>query len=791
MIAVGAALTSLASALCAQPAVPLYKNADAPVAKRVKDLLSRMTLEEKVAQLQAQGTLPPLSPGGAPTAMAIVSKGQVNAEIARKSLKNGIGVFFDIAFGPLGAADQAEQQNAIQQWVLTNTRLGIPVLFQSEALHGAVLGGATSFPQAIGLGSTWDPALIRQMFAVVGREARAGGIAQVLAPVFDLSRDPRYGRVEERYSEDPYLTGTMGVAAVQGLQGTGGTIDQDHVIATAKHFIHGQPENGTNIGPSDFSERTMRQTFLKPFEMAVKIGPIGAILPSYNEDDGGIPSQSNPWLLRDVLRGEWGFKGITVSDWGAVSQLHDKHFVAPTYAAAGEMALAAGVDMELPTPVSYATLAQSVRAGKINRKVLDEAVSEVLAAKFRAGLFEHPYADLARATAVIGAKEHGELARKVADEAMVLLKNDAVAGGTALLPLDPANIHTIAVIGPNADKMRLGTYSSVPPYYVTVLDGIRRRLGDKVTVSYAEGVRISEPDKSPDLNKLMPYRAPSAAHDADLIAQAVETARAADVVVLVLGGNEMVSREAISGILGRAPSLGDTDTLELPGRQNDLIRAVSALGKPVVAVLLNGRPYSSELLDRSAPAILEGWYLGQETGNAVAGALFGDTNPSGRLPVTIARNVGQLPVFYYQTPAARLGYVFNSNKPLYPFGFGLSYTSFAYGAPKLDRASIRRGETARASVSVTNTGARDGDEVVQLYVHPRYASVVQPVMRLAGFQRVHLKAGETTTVSFAIGPEQLAIWNRKMQHVVETGPVEVMIGRDAATTASTELQVFP
>ena len=772
---------AVSSAAAAEP-VPIYRQASASIPARVHDLLARMTLAEKVAQLQSNSTLPPV-PGlavGPTPAFGIIKKGQVDAAVAKRALANGVGAFTIVSFGS-AAALQAAQVNLIQAWVVKNTRLGIPILFQGEALHGAVAGGATSFPQAVGLGTTWDRALLKQMFSVVAKESRAAGVSMVLAPVFDLSRDPRYGRVEEMYSEDPYLVGELGVAAVEGLQGEGETIDRAHVIATAKHFVHGQPENGTNTAPNDFSERTMRGTFLPPFEKAVKIAHIGAVMPSYNENDGGIPSSVNTWLLKDILRKEWRFTGVTNSDWFAVSQLYTNHHVAASDADAGIQAFNAGLDMETPNGAGFWALTDGVRAGKVSQADVDAAVARVLTLKFRAGLFEHPFTDTSQTAAILADKAHGELAGKVADEAIVLLKNQG-----NLLPLDPAKLKTIAVIGPNADKVRLGGYSARPPYFVTVLDGIRKRLGGRVTVDYAEGVRISEPDKDPIMNKILPYKAPSAEKDTALIAQAVETARKSEIVVLVLGGNETITREAFSSIAGRPPSLGDTDELELPGRQNELVRKVMKLGKPTVAVLLNGRPYSAVALSNSVPAILEGWYLGQETGNAIARALFGDVNPSGKLPVTIARSVGQLPVFYYKTPQARLGYVFNDNTPLYPFGFGLSYTSFSYGKPTLDQPQIGRGGVARVSVTVTNSGSRAGDEIVQMYVHPRISSVVQPVIRLAGFNRIHLNPGEAKTVSFPVGPEQLAIWDRQMRRVVETGTVDIFVG-----TNSTQLQSVP
>ncbi|HEX7853427.1 MAG TPA: glycoside hydrolase family 3 N-terminal domain-containing protein [Sphingobium sp.] len=787
----GLPVLALSSQLIAQPAPPPpYKQADAPIPARVQDLLARMTIEEKVAQLQSNSTLPPV-PGlavGPNPAFGIIRKGEVDPAVAQRALGNGIGAFNIVSFDPHGmsAAEQVAQANAIQGWVVRNTRLGIPVLFQGEALHGALVGGATAFPQAVALGSTWDRSLIRQMFTVVGKESRAAGISMVLAPVFDLARDPRFGRVEEMYSEDPYLVGELGVEAVRGLQGQDMAIDQAHVIATAKHFVHGQPENGTNTAPNDVSERTMREVFFPPFEKAVKVAHIGAVMPSYNENEGGIPSHVNRWLLKDVLRKEWGFTGITSSDWFAVSELFTRHHIAASEADAGTQAFNAGLDMETPNAPGFAGLADAVRAGKVSQQDLDAAVGRVLTLKFRAGLFEQPLTDASRVAKVLGDPAHAALARKVADEAIILLKNE-----DKLLPLDPAKIQSIAVIGPNADKERLGGYSGKPASFVTVLQGIRSRVGGKVAVSYAEGVRISEPDKDAASNKLAPYQAPSPEKDAALIAEAVETARKAQVVLLVLGGNETVTREAFPGFGGAKAALGDTDDLELPGRQNDLVREIMKLGKPTVAILLNGRAYSAVQLSRAVPAIVEGWYLGQETGNALAGVVFGDVNPSGKLPVTIARGVGQLPVYYYRKPLARLGYVFNDNSPLYPFGYGLSYTSFTYGKPVIDRTRITQSGSAKVTVDVTNSGARAGDEIVQMYVHPKVSSVVQPVLRLAGFERISLKPRQTRTVSFTIGQEQLAIWDREMKRSVEPGAVDIFVGPDVQHLEQVTLEVTP
>ena len=768
--------------MCQQTSRPLYQDANAPTSDRVNDLLERMTVEEKVAQLESGMNAPDIA-GIAPP--SIFEGDHLNEAIARKLLANGLGTysfldeFTSMVDGPSSVRTASHHRNLLQAWVMKNTRLGIPIMFHGEALHGAVVKGATSFPQAVALGSTWDPDLIEKIFSIVALESRALGNSLVLAPVLDLSRDPRYGRVEEMYSEDPYLVGQMGMAAIRGLQGSSDRPDQNHVFATAKHFLHGQPENGTNTGPSDFSEHTMRSIFLYPFEQAVEKAHIEAVMPSYNETMGGIPSNANPWLLNEVLRKEWGFTGLTVSDYDAVKELATVHHVALDIPAAGILALKSGVEMELPSPSAFPSLVFAVKGGKISEQDLNEAVARVLSAKFRAGLFEHPFVDEDRAVSEVGNRDRGKLARQVADEAIVLLKNDSNT-----LPLDAAKIRTLAVIGPNGNKMRIGSYAGVPRYYVTLLEGIQRRAGARTKILYAEGCRISEPDTAPNSNGYLPYQAPNEASDNKLMDEAVATAKSADIVVLALGGNETVSRESTD-----KPIVGDSDTLDLPGRQNELVQRISQLGKPMVAVLLNGRPYSIERVTEQVPAIVEGWYLGQEAGNALAGILFGDVNPSGHLPVTFARNVGQLPVYYYKTPAARRGYVFDSNTPLFPFGFGLSYTTFSFDKPTLDRNKISGNETAKLSVKVTNSGERGGSEVVQLYVHHSVSSIVQPILVLRGFKRIDLEPGQSTTVTFDIGQEQLSILNAQMQRTVEPGEVDLLVGPSSAETTKIQLDV--
>ena len=764
----------------------VYKDPRAATSDRVRDLLGRMTIEEKVAQLEGGWDLPAFGTIKLPS---IFDQSPLDDAKVGKVAGNGLGTYsflgeFLATGDPSTAKVGAQRRNLLQSWVIKNTRLGIPILFHGEALHGAATWGATSFPAAVGLGSTWDPELLEKMFSTVGLESRAAGNALVLSPVLDLSRDPRYGRVEEMYSEDPYLVAQLGIAAVRGLQGTGASLDENHVFATAKHFVHGQPENGTNAGPSDFSERTMRSVFLYPFEQVIEKAHIEAVMPSYNETNGGIPSNANPWLLKDVLRKEWRFTGLTVSDYVAVTELVSRHHVAANIAAAGLLAFRSGVDMELPAAAGFPALIEAVKTGKVPQQDLDEAVSRVLAAKFRAGLFEHPYVDEDRAAREVGNKEHAKLSRQVADESIVLLKNK-----DNLLPLDPARIKTLAVIGPNGKKERLGGYSALPSYYISVLDGIEKRAGIGIKVAFAEGCRISEPDTSPKLNTMGPYNAPDEGTDRKLIEEAVATAKAADVIVLALGGNEVISRESLGSAGPGKPAFGDSDTLELPGRQNELVSEIAKLGKPMVAVLLNGKAYAIQSLSEQVPAIVEAWYPGQETGNAIAGILFGDTNPSGHLPVTIARNVGQLPVYYYKTPAARRGYVFDDNTPLYPFGYGLSYTTFSFDKPSLDHDQLAPNHTASVSIKVTNTGKRAGDEIVQMYIHHVVSSVVQPMIALRGFKRVHLEPGASTSVSFEVGFDELAILDAQMKRIVEPGPVDILIGSSSTDTSSVRLTI--
>ena len=758
---------------------PTYKKAGAGVEARVEDLLKRMTLEEKVAQMQSIWD-----------AKRELFDSKLELDPNKMALKfpDGIGQFArpSDAVGPVSPRlipgrdlrGTIRLVNALQHYATQHTRLGIPIMFHEEGLHGYVAVGASSFPQAIALASSWDPALVRAVNVVTAREMRARGVTEGLTPVVDVARDPRWGRIEETFGEDPYLVGELGVAAVEGLQGEGKAWDlgPGKVFATLKHLTgHGQPESGTNVGPAPYSERTLREFFFPPFEKIIARTGVSAVMPSYNEIDG-VPSTANVWLLQKVLRGEWGFKGAVVSDYYAIEDLQRLHHIAATPEEAARLALKAGVDIDLPSPGAYATLTQQVRDGRVAMSSIDAAVRRLLTLKFRAGLFEHPFADAEQAQAVTDTKEARALALKAAQRSIVLLKND----GVLPLTLTAGKTPVIAVIGPNAAVARLGGYSGEPPLTVSILDGIRAKVGARAKVVFAQGVKITvNDDWWADQVQLAD---PQENHR--LIDAAVAAARGADQIILAIGDTEQTSRE------GWAPThLGDRDSLDLVGQQQDLFDALRALGKPLVVVLINGRPASTVTIAAQANALLEGWYLGEQGGNAMADVLFGVVNPGGKLPVTIPRSVGQLPMFYNFKPSARRGYLFDTTAPLYPFGFGLSYTTFEIGAPALSSDHIGVDGSVMVSVRVRNTGSRAGDETVQLYVHQLVASVTRPIKELKAFERISLAAGEAKTVTFTLTPEAFRMWNIDMRRVVEPGAFEVMTGPNSVDLKTTVLHI--
>ncbi len=753
---------------------PPYRNSQLPVEQRVADLLSRMTLEEKVAQLE--GAWENRQFHSDPKTLFVDEKGTFLPERAAALIKDGLGEMSRPSENR-GPRAMAEFTNTMQRWVKENTRLGIPVIFHEECLHGHAALQGTSFPPPIGLASTWDPDLVHDVFTATAAEVRARGAQQCLTPVLDLGREPRWGRTEETYGEDPYLVSRIGVAAIKGFQGQGPLIDSSHVIATAKHFaVHGQPEGGTNAAPGNYSERVVREYFLKPFEAAVEEGHVQSVMASYNEVDG-IPSHSNKHLLDDILRHEWGFDGILVSDYFAIAQLADFHNVVTSRPAAAKLALESGVDVELPLVEAYGSLIDQVHQGKISAAYVDRAVARVLRLKFLTGLFDNPFVDPDYAEKITNSPEHRQLALKAAREAIILLKNQ-----NHLLPLDKTKYKRIGVIGPNAADVHLGGYSGKPGRGVSVLQGIKDKVGKTGEVSYAEGCKITETFPDWDADKVV---LGDPALNATRIQEAVKVAQRADLVVLALGGNEQTSREAWS-----PEHQGDRDSLDLLGNQDDLVKAILALGKPVVVFLQHGRPNSINYIAEHVPAIVEGWYLGQEGGTAVADVLFGDYNPGGKLPITVPRSVGQLPDYYYQKPSAKRGYLGSTTQPLFPFGWGLSYSTFKYANLRAAPDSIGPDGKTKVSVEVTNASNVAGEEVVQMYIRDEISSVTRPIKELRGFRRITLKAGETKTVEFTLGPDELSFLNREMHRVVEPGTFRIMAGGNSVDLAETKLTVL-
>jgi len=746
--------------------LPLYKNPRLSPDRRVGDLLSRMNLEEKAAQMiciwrEKVSTL-------------VDDNGDFDFEKASAAFKkgHGLGQFGRPSDSGKGknAREMAELTNAVQKFFVENSRLGIPVMVHEECLHGHAAVDGTSFPQPIALGATFNPELIESLFRMTALEARLRGAHQALTPVVDVAREPRWGRVEETYGEDPYLVSRLGIAAVRGFQGDAKFRDKRHMIATLKHFVgHGQPESGMNCAPANISMRVLRETFLFPFREVFKEAGAISIMPSYNEVDG-VPSHTNRWLLRDVLRKEWGFKGFVVSDYFAIWELGYRpdthgHFVAKDKLDSCAQAVRAGVNIELPDPDCYLHLAELVRKGVLKEAELDELVAPMLFWKFQMGLFEDPYVDPAEAERVVGCDAHRELALTAAHEGITLLKNE-----NDLAPLDLSKIKTIAVIGPNANRSLLGGYMGVPKHNVTVLEGIKQKAGNRAKVVYSEGCKITI-GGSWNQDEVVPS---DPVEDRKSIAAAVEVAKDADVLVLAIGGNEQTSREA-----WMLNHMGDRTSLDLIGRQDELVKAMLSTGKPVIVFLFHGRPNSINYVSQNVPVIYECWYLGQETGRAVADVLFGDYNPGGKLPISIPRSVGHVPVFYNYKPSARRGYLFDDVSPLYPFGFGLSYTTFAIKNPRLTKNTIKRDGSTSVVVDVTNTGKREGTEVVQMYIRDLVSSATRPIKELKGFRKVRLKPGESTTVKLDITPDHLSFYDINMKYVVEPGDFEIMVGNSS------------
>jgi beta-glucosidase len=749
-------------------ALPLYKNPKYTSAQRANDLLKRMTDEEKVAQLMAAW-----NSNFSYTANALDST-------AMKQMF-GMGVH-SLQPSFTGIEETVNIRNTVQKFLMEKTRLGIPALFVDEGQHGLMKPESTVFPQAIGLACSWNPSLIEKVYDVTAKEMRSRGTHHVLSPVIDVCRESRWGRVEETYGEDPFLNGVIGVAAVKGFQGSStGIIDSLHVGATLKHLVgHGQPEGGINQAPANYSLRTLYEAHFPPFERVIAEAKPASVMPSYNEVDG-VPSHANKWLLKDVLRKQFGFKGMIVSDYNGIRQLLTKDSVASDDADAATIAFNAGVQSEFPTPKYYKLLPALLKQNKISRKEFDSAVLQVLKYKFDFGLFENPYINLQKALEQSKLPSSKQLALEAARQSIVLLKNDGV------LPLTKTKYKKIAVVGPGANVALFGGYAGEPYEKITLMQGIKNKLGDSAEVLYAEGCRLTDnPQTTAQGNwKVNEIKITPRSTNIKLIQEAKSIAKDADIIILALGENEQLCREAWS-----KGHIGDNMSLDLFGDQQELADSLATLGKPIILYLQNGRPLSINKLNKTANAIIEGWYMGQEAGTAAADILFGDMNPSGKLTITFPKSVGQLPMFYNHKPAAQFhNYISQDIQPLYPFGYGLSYTKFNYSPISLSNKDMNTKDTIWASVKVTNAGKMKGDEIVQLYIRDEFSSVTRPVKELKGFQRISLEAGETKTVTFPIEKSLLAFWDINMNYVVEPGTFKIMIGTSSQAFIESTIRV--
>ncbi|HOX82592.1 MAG TPA: glycoside hydrolase family 3 N-terminal domain-containing protein [Chryseolinea sp.] len=764
----GALFVIMPSMAWSQNTLPAYKQKELPIEQRVKDLLSRMTLEEKCRQIDIWHPKKDVS-----------KPSDLNKVIAAlgDTVKNGIGFLqFNVR---MGDESYRTQFNTVQRYFMEKTRLGIPAISNAEGCHGFVGNEdqSTVFPVSALLGSTWDTTLIESVFSAVAKEMRSYGTTHAATPVIDLLRDPRFGRSDEMLGEDPYHVAQLGVAAIFGLQGRSPFIDQNHLIACAKHFSgHGQPEGGTNLAPANLSERVLRENHFYPFEMAVKKANVRTVMASYNEIDG-IPNHANKWLLNDVLRGEWGFTGYVISDYDAVNRMVSRQHASLNQEEAGMKSINAGMDFECPSSwkdYCFRYLPDLIKSGKVKESTLDSAVVRVLRNKFILGLFENPYLKFVDEKEKTADKlKHRQIARQAAEKGMILLKNE-----NNTLPFAESKIKRLAVIGPNANEVHYGTYSNDSTPGISILEGLRAYGKGKFDVIFSEGFKIYENDVT--------IKAVDKTVEAEdkRIADAIALAKTCDAVLLVMGGNELTCREEWKN------HTGDRFDLDLLGRQNDLAKAIFDLNKQTAVLLINGRPLSINYLAEKAPAILEGWYLGQEQGTAVANIVFGKVNPSGKLAVTIPRHIGQLPVYYNSKPYVHESpYITGEYSPLYPFGFGLSYTQYKYTNLKLNTKKIKAGESVHVSIDVTNTGNREGEEIVQLYIRDIVSSVTRPIHELKDFSRVSLNKGETKTITFEITADKLQYYGLDMKRIVEPGEFEVQVGGSSTDYLADKFEV--
>lgn len=757
----------------------LYKDADAPVEQRVEDLLGRMTLKEKIGQL--------CCPLGWEM-YTKTDKGVVASDLYKQRMDEmPIGSFWAVLRADpwtqktletgLNPKLAAEALNALQKYAVENTRLGIPVLFAEECPHGHMAIGTTVFPTSLCMAGTWNPQLMEEMGEAIALEARLQGAGIGYGPVLDLAREPRWSRMEETFGEDPVLAAVMGTSVVKGMQGEN-TADGRHLYVTLKHLAaYGIPEGGHNGERANIGLRALLGEYLYAFQKAVEAGA-GTVMTSYNSIDG-VPCTSNEFLLDSILRKTWGFDGFVYSDLGSIDGIATSHRVAANLKEAAALALKAGVDMDLGEN-AYRTLEQGLQEGLIEESDIDAAVRNVLTTKFRLGLFENPYVSPKEAAKYVRSKEHKELARRVAREGVALLKNDGV------LPLSK-DLKRIAVIGPNADNIynQLGDYTAPQDRkeISTVLDGVKQLVSKNTEVVYVKGCAVRDTKNSD-------------------IAAAVEAAKSADAVILVVGGSsardfktKYISTGAATVDNSADKEISDMDcgegfdraTLDLLGDQEALLDAVAATGKPLVVVYIQGRTLLMNNASEKAGALLTAWYPGEQGGLGIADVIFGDYNPAGRIPVSIPRSVGQLPVYYSR--GQMRSYVEEPGTPLYPFGYGLSYTTFGYSDLKL-AAGNEDNCMLTVTCNVTNTGDRDGEEVVQLYVSDKAASVSVAPIQLKKFEKIFLKKGESKTVTFTLGKDDFAIYDLHMNRVMERGAFDIMVGASSADIRLKDTYVY-
>ena len=724
---------------------PRYKNDSLPVDERVQDLLGRMTLEEKARQLDMYYGCESL----------VDKKQTIDNHTHAKPDAVFVPAFAERNVGRLGVGSihdlypSPQLYNAVQAWVIRSSRLGIPALFLEEGLHGYMAYNRTVFPQSINLATTWNPELARQTGGAIAAEARACGVDMILAPVLDVARDPRWGRVEEDFGEDPYLTGVFGLGYVRGMQGN--SLATDHtVIAEPKHFAaHGSPEAGLNTAPVHAGERETRSVMLKSFEPAIREGEAMGVMAAYHDIDG-VPCTGNPWLLNKVLRDEWGFKGFVLSDLGAIRRLREPHHVAESASDAVCQAFNAGVDMQFydfDHTVFQSAIIEGVQNGRIAPSTLDKAVARILRAKFLLGLFDNPFVNETLDGKVCRSQAHRTLALEVARQSMCLLRNEK-----HLLPLKK-DLTCVAVIGPNANIARYGDYSEAAKENSSqgMLEQIRKLVSPKTKILYSIGTSVAD---------------------------AVAKARSAQVVVLGLG--------ELDGISGEGHDRLD---LGLPGGQEQLLEAVIGTGVPSVLVLQNGHPLVIPWAATHCAAILEAWYPGESGGQAIAETLFGDNNPAGRLTVSFPCSVGQLPCYYNHFPSRNGDYVEGKDAPQFIFGYGLSYTTFKYGQFTA-AAPVRGGaDDVVFAFNLTNAGKSEGDEVAQLYIRKKTSSVATPVKALKAFERVRLRPGETKKITLRVKQSDLAIWGADQQWKVEPGEYTATVGGNSSAELSTRFNL--